>query len=45
MRKCCKYLSLETDLDYETWLQEQLKQAVADLKEKWEEVRSDENGL
>lgn len=36
---------VETDLDYETWLQEQLKQAEADLKENWGEVRSDENGL
>lgn len=36
---------VETDLDYETWLQEQLKQAEADLKGKWGEVRSDENEL
>ncbi len=36
---------VQTDLDYENWSQEQLKQAEADLKEKWGEVRRDENGL
>ena len=36
---------VETDLDYETWSQEQLKQAEADLKEKWGEERIDKNGL
>ena len=34
-----------TDLDYENWSQEQLNQAGSDLKEKWGELRSDENGL
>ena len=35
----------QTDLDYENWSQEQLKQAEIDLKEKWGELRKDEHGV